>query len=344
MLDMLCLGLNHRSAPVSIREKFSVPRTALAEAGAKLREIPFVDECVLLSTCNRVEVYFWSKQPRESAHLILHYFLGSAADRVDLESHFYLKHGENALRHLCRVVSGLDSMVVGETEIFGQVKDAYRTALEARLTSGRSNRIFQRAFTLGKYVRSNSRITVGPTSVGAASVQMAENILGNLSGAGVLIVGAGDVSRVTAQALKSRGAESIFVANRSFDRALELAQSIGGKAIRFDEWIPFLETIDIVIVSTAAPHYIITPSLIQPIQERRGQRPHFLIDLSVPRNIDPVCADVDGVHVYDIDTMSQLANETRKNREKEIANCELMIDTWIHENRNDLIESLHHRP
>lgn len=344
MWDMLCLGLNYRSTPVAVRERFSVPKNKLAETGERLRSLPYVRECVLLSTCNRVEVYFWSEAPHESAQGILQTFLGAPVDTIDFGSYFYLKHGQEALRHLCHVVSGLDSMVLGETEIFGQVKDAYHSALAAGLTGGHSNRIFQRVFTLGKKVRSQTRITVGPTSVGAVAVQMAGNILGDLDGARILIIGAGEVSRVTAQSLKSRGAEGIFVANRSFDRALELAQEIGGKVIRFDDWASYLEQIDIVIVSTSAPHYIIAPELMRNVQHTRSDRPLFLIDLSVPRNVDPTCAHVAGIHLFDIDTMRQLADETRKNREKEIANCEKMIDTWIGENERDLLEESFLRP
>lgn len=344
MVDMLCLGLNYRSTPVAVREKFSVPKNRLAETGARLKALPNVEECVLLSTCNRVEVYFWSEESSESTRGILQTFLGTAAEPPDFGSYFYLKEGVAALRHLCHVVSGLDSMVLGETEIFGQVKDAYHCALQAGLTAGHSNRIFQRVFTLGKKVRSQTRITVGPTSVGAVAVQMAGNILGTLDGARILIIGAGEVSRVTAQSLKSRGAEGIFVANRSFDRASELAREIGGRVIRFDDWANYLEHIDIVIVSTSAPHYIIAPELLRGVQRTRRERPLFLIDLSVPRNVDPACMHVAGVHLFDIDTMRQLADETRKNREKEIANCEEMIDTWIDENERDLLDEQSPRP
>ncbi|MCC8021803.1 MAG: glutamyl-tRNA reductase [Akkermansia sp.] len=339
---MLCLGLNHQSTPVAIREKFSVPKTRLAEAGAALRALPGVEECVLLSTCNRMEVYFWSDAPRESTAAILRHFSVHAPFPDALDSYFYIKEGTDALRHLCRVVSGLDSMVLGETEIFGQVKEAYSAALAAGLTGGRANRTFQHVFTIGKKVRSSTKITVGPTSVGAVAVQMAGNILGGLDGARVLMVGAGEVSRATAKALKSRGAESIFVANRSYDRALALAREIGGRVIRFSDWAGYLLQIDIVIVSTAASHYIVTPGLLHHVQEMRRERPLFLIDLSVPRNINPECSHIGGIHVFDIDTLHLLAAETRKNREKEIANCERMIDTWLFENAPELLGDAHH--
>lgn len=326
-MEMLCLGLNHRSAPVALREKFSVARARLACVGAELRALEDVDECVLLSTCNRMEVYFWSSNPKAAAQAILSYFLGH--QQMEDSNIFYLYQDVAALKHLCRVVSGLDSMVVGETEVFGQVKEAYSIALEAGLTAARSNRVFQSVFRVGKEVRTKTRVGVGPTSVGSVAVELAEEILSSLVGARVLLIGAGEMSRITAQSLKSRGADSIVVMNRSYDRACELAESIGGCAVRLDDWIDYLGNIDIVIVSTSAPHFVITTDLMQEAQKVRSSRPLFLLDLSVPRNVDPLCDQVGGVYVYDIDTMSKLADEGRKSREGEIAAGEALIADWM---------------
>ncbi len=332
-----CLGLNYRTCPVAVREQFSVGKSRLPEACRALRELPEIEECVLLSTCNRTEVYYWTHEPEEAARMILAHFLGgNPGVRADA-SCFYRHEGRAALFHLARVASGLDSMVVGETEIFGQLKDAYRVALEAGVTGGFANRTFQRVFSIGKKVRSNTSITSGPTSVGAAAVQMAQGILGSLSGSNVLVVGAGEVARSTAQSLRSRGAESIFVANRSYDRAVELAAQVGGRVIRFAEWVPYLERINIVIVSTASPVYVVSPPLLQGVQERRGGRPLFFIDLSVPRNVDPACAEVEGVHVYDMDAMEGMAAETRRARAAEIDAGELLIHAWVEENGNELL-------
>lgn len=336
-MQMCCLGVNYRSCPVAVREHFAVAKSRLAEVNRKLASLPGVQECVLLSTCNRTEVYYWTAAAEATEAEILHCFLGNTPGSEARRQMFTRWQGKDALFHLAAVAAGLDSMVVGETEIFGQLKDAYREALEAGVTGGYANRTFQNVFTIGKKVRSCSHITSGPTSVGAAAVQMAQEILGNLDGASVLLVGAGEVARTTAQSLRSRGAEGIFVANRSYDRAVELAEQVGGKVIRFTEWIPYLENIDIVIVSTASPVYVVSPPVLEQVQQTR-KRPLFLIDLSVPRNVDPACALVDDVSVYDMDAMEQATAQTRRLRQAEVSACEQMIDAWMQENAENLLK------
>ncbi len=339
---LFCLGLNYRTCPVAVRERFSVAKPRLGEAVRTLRSLPEIEECVLLSTCNRTEVYAWSYELEEATRMVLAHFLGREGAAGAESGCFYRHEGESALFHLARVASGLDSMVVGETEIFGQLKDAYRAALEAGTTGAHANRMFQRVFSIGKKVRHETAITSGPTSVGAAAVQMAHGILGELDGANVLVVGAGEVARSTAQSLRSRGAEGIFVANRSYDRAVELAAQVGGRVIRFSEWVPYMERIDIVIVSTAAPVYVVSPAVLEGVQRSRGHKPLFFIDLSVPRNVDPACAQVEGVHVYDIDAMEGLAAEARQARRREIAGGEELIRRWIAEEKAALVEG--HKP
>lgn len=331
-----CLGLNYRTAPVAVRERFAVPSRLLQETCAALAALPPVQECVLLSTCNRTEVYFWAEQPESAGRCILSYFLGES--ECDVSTCFYRYESEHALAHLAEVAAGLDSMVIGETEIFGQLKDAYRAALAAEAIGGRSHRIFQRVFSIGKKVRSSTPVTSGPTSVGAAAVQLAQGILGNLAGANVLVVGAGEVARTTAQSLRSRGAQSIFVANRSYDRAVELAERVGGSVIRFSEWVPYLAEIDIVIISTAAPVYVVSPAVLEEVCHRRQGRPLFLIDLSVPRNADPACADVPGVTLYDIDAMQALADQTRSQRAEALQQAALLVQDWVREQAADLLD------
>ncbi len=337
-VHMYCLGVNYRSCPVAVREQFAVPRHLQPGMNAELASLPGVQECVLLSTCNRTEIYYWSAEHDELAQsAILSHFLGNTPAAETRRQLFYLHKDEAALFHLAAVASGLDSMVLGETEIFGQLKDAYQTALEAGTTATFSNRIFQRVFAIGKKVRSTSHITSGPTSVGAAAVQMAQSVFRNLDGANVLVVGAGEVARTTAQSLRSRGAQSIFVANRSYDRAVELASQVGGSVIRFAEWIPYLENIDIVIVSTASPVYVVSPPVLEQVQQTR-RRPLFLFDLSVPRNVNPACALVDDVYVYDMDALEEMTAETRKARGAEVARCESIISAWVHEESTALFE------
>ncbi|MBR5890148.1 MAG: glutamyl-tRNA reductase [Akkermansia sp.] len=335
-MHMYCLGVNYRNCPVAVREQFAVPRHQLSETNLKLASLPGVQECVLLSTCNRTEIYYWSTSSEdEPQSAILSHFLGNAPASETRRRLFYLHRDEEALFHLAAVASGLDSMVLGETEIFGQLKDAYQVALEAGTTASFANRTFQRVFTVGKKVRSSSHITSGPTSVGAAAVQMAQGVFKELAGAQVLVVGAGEVARTTAQSLRSRGAQSIFVANRSYERAVDLASQVGGNVIRFTEWIPYLENIDIVIVSTASPAYVVSPQVLEQVQQTR-RRPLFLIDLSVPRNVNPACSLVDDVYVYDMDALEEMTAETRRQRSAEIYHCEQIIREWLREDGKTL--------
>ena len=324
-MRMVCLGLNHRTAPVEIRERFAVPSHKLREEGQRIRSLPGVDQCVVLSTCNRMEIYYWSNEPENAQEHILSHFLGDGRGELDMASYFYSHQGEEALGHLCRVLSGLDSMVLGETEIFGQVKTAYHTALDAGITAACANKTFQKAFTIGKKVRTESQIHAGATSVGSVAVELAEQIFGDLSGTRVLILGAGEMSRVTGRALHARGAEGIYVANRSFDRAVELAGMIGGQAIRYDVWGNYLRDIDVVVAATAAPHCIITRETLLPLRASRKYRSLFLIDISVPRNISPDVADIEEVYLYDIDTLTQLADEAKRSREQEVSRCEAIV-------------------
>ena len=335
--QLRCLGLNYRTAPVAVRERFAVPRSGLVQGNVALAALPGVLECVLLSTCNRTEIYYWTENPDLAHRNIMAHFFGGDVPTEEIADCFYDFQAESALEHLACVAAGLDSMVVGETEIFGQLKDAYRAAQEAGSTSTAANRTFQRVFSAGKKVRTETRITSGPTSLGAVAVQLAGQALGNLAGANVLVVGAGEIARSTAQSLRSRGAESIFVANRSYDRAVVLAEQVGGKVIRFAEWVPYLEQIDIVIVSTAAPVYVVTADVLNTVLVARSHRPLFLIDLSVPRNVDPACADLPGVHLYDIDDMQGIVSDTHNRRASQIEQGMCIVRDWLRENAPDIL-------
>lgn len=328
--QLVCLGVNYRTSSVAVRERVSYTKGRVAQVVRELAELPGVEECVLLCTCNRTEIYFWSRCAAEAEQSMMLYFMGDAPEQDVLRSCFYRYESTAALHHLACVAAGLDSMVVGETEIFGQLKDAYAAALAAGTTGALANRSFQHIFTIGKKVRSNTRITSGPTSVGAVAVQLAQEIHGGLEGRNVLVVGAGEIARSTAKSLCSRGAESIFVANRSYDRAVALAEQVGGRVIRFAEWVPYLEHIDIVIVSTASPVYVVSPAVLAEVQEKRC-RPLSLIDLSVPRNVDPACAALPGVHVYDMDAMQERTETTAALRRAEIEAGTRMIREWVAE-------------
>jgi len=319
-MELLCMGLNHRSAPVEIRERFAIPSGKLGEESRRLVELPGVEEGVVISTCNRTEFYL-AASSAEEALASMHGHLGGS----DTE-HWYERRRLEAARHLCRVASGLDSMVLGETEIFGQLKSAYRDALEAGATAGGLNRLFQRAFGVGKKVRSGSSIQQGATSVAGAAVELAEKIFGRLRGSRVIVIGAGEMSRQTAQALVSRGASSIFVTNRSYDRAEQLAAEMGGRAVHFDDWAGVLAGVDVVISSTGAPHHVVRPFHVEAVRRVRKFRPLFLIDIAVPRDIDPAVGEIEEVYLYDIDALEMQADEARRRREQQIEECEKMIE------------------
>lgn len=330
-MPVLCLGLNHRTAPVELRERVAFGTHEVEEALGELRRDGRVSEAVVLSTCNRVEIYGVDREgDPEKALESLKRFM---QDRFELEAQaltaFYARLGDDAKRHLLRVVSGLDSMMLGETEIFGQVKKAYGTALESGATSKVLNKLFQQAFQVGKAVRTSTRITHGATSVGAAAVDLAGKIFGDLVRCRVMILGAGEMSRRTAMSLKSRGAGSIIVSNRSFDRAVELAREMDGKAIHFDDWESRIGEVDIMVTSTAAPHHVIHVAQAKEAMRRRRGQPLFIIDIAVPRDVDPEVGELDGVYLYDIDALEAIASEGKRRRQNQIAECEQIIEREV---------------
>ncbi len=328
-MELFCLGLNHRTAPVEVRERFAVSAPRLGAAATELTSMAEAAEGVVISTCNRTEFYLAAPDAR---HGLLQLESGlTRRERLDgsVSSHFYRKVKADAAQHLCRVVSGLDSMMLGETEIFGQVKQAYQAALAAGATGSVLNRLFQRAFGVGKKVRTETSIQEGSTSVGNVAVDLAEKIFGHLKDSEVMILGAGEMGRITAQSLVSRGARAIFVSNRSFDKAEELARDMGGTAVRFDDWQHALERVDVVISSTGCPHALVHRADVEKVRRARKFRPLFFIDIAVPRDIHPDVAEIEEVYLYDIDTLENLANEARARRQCQIAHCELIIDTEL---------------
>ncbi|MFD0894050.1 glutamyl-tRNA reductase [Luteolibacter ambystomatis] len=328
-MELVCLGLNHRTAPVEVRERFAVGNTKLGEAAREIASIQGVAEGVVVSTCNRTEFYFAADEGGETLSRIEHTLVERHGLDDTVRDHFYRKEKADAAEHLCRVVSGLDSMVLGETEIFGQVKQAYKAALEAGTTGGFLNRLFQKSFGVGKKVRTETSIQEGATSIGNVAVDLAEKIFGHLKDSEVMILGAGEMSRLTAQALVSRGARGIFVTNRSYDRAVELAKETGGSAVRFDEWQKVLERVDVVISSTGAPHAIVHREEVEKVRRARKFRPLFFIDIAVPRDIDPAVGEIEEVYLYDIDTLEQLAEEARSRRQRQIEECERIIESEL---------------
>ncbi|HEY1081658.1 MAG TPA: glutamyl-tRNA reductase, partial [Prosthecobacter sp.] len=301
---LVCLGLNYRTTPVEVRERVAFPESKVPEAVQEIRSLPGFEESVVLSTCNRVELYAThSLDDARHAHDTLVDYLVKRFE-LPLEQAealvTYRLRSDDAARHLFRVVSGLDSMVLGETEIFGQVKQAYKVALETGGTGRSLNKLFQQAFTVGKKVRNDTTIQRGSTSVGSVAVDLAEKVH-DLKQCRVMLVGAGEMSRTCAQSLLSRGAQSIIVSNRSYDRAVELAAEMKGTAMKFDEWEHALHEVDVIISSTSAPHFVIKPELVQQVMRKRRWNPLLIIDIAVPRDVDPAVNEIEGVYLYDID-------------------------------------------
>ena len=328
-MNIHCFGVSHQTANVEVRERFAIPDSALADSLTRLVQFPSVQESVLLSTCNRTEFYIVTQDSQLAIEPLFHNFYGTI--EVSELGHLFRLQAVHSVRHLFRVAAGLESMVLGETEIFGQVKRAYEAAARSGATGRILNRLFQRAFQVGKHVRSTTAITRGSVSVGSVAVDLAEQIFGELEGRKIMILGAGVTSERTAWSFQSHGAKQLFVSNRSFERAQELAGAIGGRAIRFDDWEEEFRDLDILVSSTSAPHAIVTRAKLEPVLRMRRDRPLFIIDLAMPRDVDPAVHEMDGVYVYDLDSLQAIAERTLEARKKEAEACNGLIEKHVHD-------------
>jgi glutamyl-tRNA reductase len=321
-MNLFCVGLSHHTANVETRERFAGGTGAectLRAAGCA--------EALVLATCNRVEVYGASEK-RVSTDEIAQCLLqnGEVTDRGHSRAlPFYRYEAEKCVQHLFRVASGLDSMVVGETEILGQTKKAYQSARTSGAVGPCLHRLFQRAFRVAKQVRTHTEITRGSVSVGSVAVDLAQKIFGELGNCRVLVLGAGETSERTARALVSRGVTDLRVSNRSNQRAHELAQRVGGQSVRFDQWAQQCREIDILITSTSSETPLLTPTNLGPMLANRADRPLFVIDIAVPRDVDPAVNEMEGVYLYDIDALRSVAEQSLAVRRQQIASAEAII-------------------
>jgi glutamyl-tRNA reductase len=334
-MSIVVIGLSHRTSPVELRERFAFAEAKIPIALRQLRATGIADEAVILSTCNRVELYVsTSLEPTQAGRELRKFFgLVHAQTPPDGEELYSLPE-PHSVHHLFKVACGLDSMVLGETEILGQLKKAYDLALQSGNTGARLNKAFQRAFNVAKHIRTETNIQRGSISVASVAVELAEKIFSSLSGHEVMVIGAGDTSEKTARALLSRGAKSIVVANRSYDRAEALAKDLGGRAVQFDDWAQEFEKIDIAISSTSAPHYILDRAKLEPLMKLRRHRPLLLIDIAVPRDIDPAVNQMDNIYLYNVDDLQTIATDYLAQRKEEITKCEAII----HEKAKPLLE------
>lgn len=316
---LFLLGASHHTTPLAVREKLALDETRAAALAEKLRALPGVREFTLLNTCNRVEIYGVAHHAGHVAALRAAVAEATGCALAELEGVLHLHHNHDAIAHLFSVAAGLDSQVVGETEILGQVKSAYDAALARHWTGPVLNRVFQKTFQAAKHIRTHTAIGAGQVSIATVAVDLAGRIFGELGACRVLVVGAGDIGLKTAQAFQSRGAAGITVASRTLSNAEAAAAQTGGWAASLVELPELLAAADVVASSTSAPGFVLTAALVAAAMKRRADRPLFLIDLALPRDIEPAAAGLANVFVYNLDDLATIAEENLAQREAEAA-------------------------
>lgn len=329
-MNIILIGMNHKTAPLEIREQLAF---SCGDGVDPLKEImrgPQIMEALYLSTCNRVEVLASTLEMNEAIEGMKTFILAQGnLGRGEMEKCLYIHSGSDAVRHLFRVASSLDSMVMGEPQILGQVKDAYRQCVEGNASGVIMNKLLHHAFRTAKRVRTETAIAQNAVSVSFAAVELAKKILGHLQGRSILLVGAGEMSELAARHLIEHGAERIIVANRTYARAVKLAEEFHGIPVDFEHLAETLKEVDIVISSTGAAGYIISKEMIQAALHRRKNRLLFLIDIAVPRDIDPAASEVDNAYLYNIDDLQEVVDENIRGRLKEAEKAEQIIDEEV---------------
>jgi len=326
-MKLQLIGVNHKTAPVEVRERLAIPDSRLPEACRRLAEHPGIDEGMILSTCNRVEVLAHMKNGAGDLRSFLRDYF--RVDPAEFEPHLYEYQEQEAVRHVFRVAASLDSMVVGEPQILGQVKEAYAMARAVGAVRSQLDQLLTRAFSVAKRVRNETAVGSAAVSVASVAVELAKKIFGNLTGKHVYLVGAGKMSELAARHLLAQGCTSIFVSNRSYDRAVLFAEKFNGQAIHFDELYETCDRADIVITSTGSPRAIFRREHGEMFLSRRKNRPMFFIDIAVPRDVDPEMNKLDGIFVYDIDDLQQAVASHVAGRRKEAELAEGIINSEV---------------
>jgi glutamyl-tRNA reductase len=325
-MKLQLVGVNHKTAPVEVRERLAVPEWRLEEATRKLLESRGVSECVVFSTCNRVEFVVCSESGADVYSFIREYL---NSEPSDIREHLYEFQGDDVVRHGFRVASSLDSMIVGEPQILGQVKHSYTIGKAVGAVHSNLDSLLSRAFAVAKRVRTETAIGSSAVSVASAAVELAKKIFGNLQGRQVYVVGAGKMGELAARHLRSHGAGTIFVSNRTHQHALQMADRVLGSAIHFDRLYETADQADIVITSTGAPHAIFRREHGELFMHRRKNRPMFFIDIAVPRDVAAEMSQVDGIFVYDIDDLQQVVDANVSDRGREAERAELLIEEEV---------------
>lgn len=329
-MRILAVGLNYRTAPVEVREKFALPEDQLTEALQMLKQTKSILECVMVSTCNRTEIYAVVDRMQVCGYYIRSFMeKWFGIPRKQFTQHLYIYEDQNAIEHLFKVTCGLDSMVIGETQILGQIRDAFFTAQQAKTSGTLFNMLFKQAVTLAKKAHSETSISEHAVSVSYAAVELAKRIFGDFNHKNVLIIGAGKMSELTVRYLVDNGANQVVVANRTLSRAEELAKAFQGRACEMDNIEHALQTADIIISSTGSRDAVLKHSQVAKAMKQRGSRPMFLIDIAVPRDIDPAVHDIDNVFLYDIDDLQGIVEMNIEQRKQEAIKIKNMIQKEI---------------
>ena len=322
------IGVSHKTAPIEVRERMAFPEDAVGAALRRLVTVPGVGEAMIVSTCNRVEVYA-GVDGRDGLEAVQRFLIDERQLPAETRAHLYAHDGEEALRHLFRVAASLDSMVVGESQILGQVKDAYAAALEAGTLGPVLQRVLPRAFQLAKRVRTETDVAKSSASIASAAVDLASQIFGDLEGRHVLVVGAGKMGDLSARHLKAAGIAELCVVNRTLTRAAELAQKLGGRAAPWEELDKQLGRVDIVICSTGAAQPILRRDRIERVMRARRGRWLFLIDIAVPRDIEADVGAVENVYLYDVDALEKVVAQNRAQRASEADEAEAIVEAEL---------------
>jgi glutamyl-tRNA reductase len=330
-MQIVLVGLNHRSAPVEVRERVSFTNDQARQAAEELRARGILSETLVLSTCNRSEVYGVPPESgRESAAALSNYLSSFHSVQLELLSpSLYHHYDRHAVRHLFRVASGLDSMMLGEAEILGQVREAYRIAYEQGATGPVLNRLFQGALEVGKRVRSETELGTRPMSVASAGVKLAERIFGKLHERTALVLGAGMISEQVVTQLRDRNIARLLVMNRSLDRAEHLAREFSGKVVAWDDWESALTLPDVIVSSVSSQEPVLMRMHLEKAMDARGNQPLFVMDLGMPRNVDPAAANLYNFYLYNIDDLTQIVQQNRSARESEVPRAEVIVDEHV---------------
>lgn len=331
-MQIKVVGLNHTTSPVEVRERLHFSKSSLSIALEKLQKNTGVKEVVILSTCNRVEIYFTTSFSTEDVEKIKN-FLSSfhQVERGIFENSLYVYSQPESVVHLFRVTSGIDSLVIGESQILSQVKEAYKKAYQAGCTGKILNRLFQTSFQVAKLIRTKTGINRGSISVGSVAVELMKKTLGKLSSKKVMVLGAGEISTLVIKHLVSKGIRSIIVSNRSFERAKRLAKDYGGEAIQFEDWLKYVPQVDIVISSTSAPHFLVRREDVLKVMKKRKKQPLFLMDLAIPRDIDPEVRKIPNVFLYNIDHLKEVVESNFHERKEKLPTAEKIINENVAE-------------